>query len=139
MNRRPPVATRTDPLLPDTTLFRSIAQPPEVVAFALAFGDHDIADQAGVDRRGELRIERLAQDLIAVARQFEQDMPGMGGGKRRACLGNMAQHRVETALRDQLETLERIPDGGVATAQPRSEERRGGKEGGRTCSSRGSP
>src|SRR3546814_2523162 len=29
----------------------------------------------------------------------------------------MALHRVETALRDQLETLERIPDGGVETAQ----------------------
>src|SRR3546814_16144552 len=44
-------------------------------------------------------------------------MPGMGGGKRRARLRDMAQHRVEAALRNQLETLERIAERHVETAE----------------------
>src|SRR3546814_4384635 len=32
-----------------------IAQPPEVVAFALAFGDHDIADQRSEEHTSELQ------------------------------------------------------------------------------------
>src|SRR3546814_10064523 len=74
MIRRPPRATRTDPLVPYTTLFRSHADVEEGHV-RLVFGDRldrAAAVVAGRDDRqlrpgfAQQRLERAAQDLLVL-------------------------------------------------------------------------
>src|SRR3546814_9423916 len=63
--RRPPISTRTDTLLPHTTLFRSLGQVLDRGDLILGhIGGHDPAELgAGVDRA---QIHHLAGDLFIV-------------------------------------------------------------------------
>src|SRR3546814_16315459 len=109
MTRRPPRSTRTDTLFPDTTLFRSGADGLSAAlatmpATGLATGLERFADRA-------LGLF-LADPFLNIAGQVSR--------LRRAGVTSVAN----------LPTVEQ-PD--VDFAQQRSEERRVGKGGGRTC------
>src|SRR3546814_14340366 len=129
MIRRPPRATRTDTLLPYTTLFRSGRLRPLPGTVRLS------ADRRGMTtevRQEELLIAviaRMLDGLRHVAVGASSPIPGAaalltrrisGGRLRVSVLGSRANNP--------------FTDGGR-----RSEERRVGKEGASTCSSRWSP
>src|SRR3546814_19998712 len=125
MIRRPPRSTRTDTLFPYTTLFRSVspchdpnparARPQPARAQRLHLS-HPRADEGaggeGVGGRG--------RDGGAPARVRR----GNGRGRRDGRRADLLSHAADR------------PD---ALAAPRPEKRRGGKEGGRTCSTRWEP
>src|SRR3546814_12429662 len=116
MIRRPPRSTRTDTLFPYTTLFRS------VVVFAQRHAPKRLVDRlAGGDQpvgQGVVIAEQPGAELA------ERDDDG--SGQRR-------QIDHEPGLEAVLGVPQRVGE------QQRSEERRGGKECGSTCRSRGSP
>src|SRR3546814_17521986 len=67
MIRRPPRATRTDTLLPYTTLFRSL----EIAARVALFGDEDPVLPVGEVARPDARLEMVAGEGV-VDRAVEQ-------------------------------------------------------------------
>src|SRR3546814_19359549 len=140
MIRRPPRATRTDTLVPYTTLFRSEdLDPPREVAGAaqaqlqalVAFGfesDAPVLWQSSRSDAYQATLDRLlAEDRAFECHCSRGDLAGTGGVHRQ-CM--RVAHRVDPAVRL------RVGDGTVG-GFARSEERRGGKEWGRTFRSRG--
>ena len=85
-----------------------IAQAPEILALALVLGDRDIADEPFVQCRRQFGEQRRVERFGIVAREFDQRIPGAGRGEWRARLRNMAQHRVEARVRDDLEPFEGV-------------------------------
>src|SRR3546814_18312936 len=118
MVRRPPRSTRTDTLLPYTTLFRAAQHLGDGEA-ALEGHDLDPPAQAGGNIHGQAR----GMD-IALARRFAAAYPGLGA--RTAC-GSRAEPDASTAHR----SPPRPP--------PRPNERRRGTKAVKPCRSRGSP
>src|SRR3546814_19015002 len=114
MIRRPPRSTRTDTLFPYTTLFRSLGGGPEghwhPGQRAVARADGDRTGE-GRGRRG--RPEGVRLDESAPAHGRTDGSRGGGGLPRVEC--------------KQLHDRQRARGG----RWPRTEERRGGKEGGR--------
>src|SRR3546814_15789305 len=122
MIRRPPRSTRTDTLVPYTTLFRS---------------QHRVVkqDAPGVDARGAWQDahDRLADDGLSGARLAHQ-RDRLAGGDAKAD----AADGFEPAFR-QHEADPQIPYAQQIPPVCRSEERRVGKECVSTCRSRWSP
>src|SRR3546814_17776750 len=126
MIRRPPRSTRTDPLFPYTTLFRSCArafeeQPPDEIAL----GDDRIERARDMRERmierNEVRMDALEQS--GAVRLGDAHQPDAIAERRG--LGDIGgDHLPNTGDRHLIET---------------SEERRVGKESGSTCRSRWSP
>src|SRR3546814_10975649 len=119
MIRRPPRSTRTDSLFPYTTLFRSLVQRRIEVAnprtVRLAAADEDRGAAIAVTR-GAATL--LATELLA------------GAGDIRALAGTAGGAAA----------LFELPgDDAMKNIGPRSEERRVGKEGVRTCKTRWAP
>src|SRR3546814_11523656 len=112
MIRRPPRSTRTDTLFPYTTLFRSPYFPKPL---GLALRELEAAARLGL-------AVLLALDRAAVA------------GKEARRLDRCAQRRLVAGQCLADAVLDR-----AGLARKRSEERRVGKEGVRTCRSRWSP
>src|SRR3546814_20554607 len=121
MIRRPPRSTRTDTLFPYTTLFRSHAVPAEG---RRKDARHDRRDEAVEEGRAD--ADRDQREHVEVARAdrgpaaLEERPPGPEHDRR----GQRELHPGRPGLRNEME---------------RSEERRVGKEGVKTCRSRGRP
>src|SRR3546814_15478748 len=110
MIRRPPRSTRTDTLVPYTTLFRAVGHQP------LALG--------GADRGAQVRLARQAAFALAAFGRVERDhmVAGLHRGDARADLPHdacalMAQDRGAEALA--VDAAQRIGLG-VAGARPQS-------------------
>src|SRR3546814_17920109 len=112
MIRRPPRSTRTDTLFPYTTLFRSrhVVVPTEVVT------DMRYRDLDGM-------MDKISGDYSLLA---------FGRNHDRAMSRGVARRRLKTDLinNDELGVAEEPQDG---IENGRSEERRRGNEGDRTC------
>src|SRR3546814_21160511 len=120
MIRRPPRSTRTDTLFPYTTLFRSTGQQSVQVREHTG-GDH-AAPLSGSHSQGPFEQNRL---------YVQQDRGA--SDRRRARHGDWRSRSVATARR-------RYDRGNSAgPPEPRSQERRVGKEWVRTCRSGWSP
>src|SRR3546814_14180336 len=123
MIRRPPISTRTDTLVPYTTLCRSEA--------AGARGDDEGA-VFGFDRPGERRLQAEGGGEAVVDRrqagQRVRDVVRDGGAA--VVDGNAGQRRAEQPVAARVQVLRLLH---------RSEERRVGKECGSTCRFRWSP
>src|SRR3546814_19736118 len=124
MFRRPPEAKRTDTSFPTTTLFRSliaIAQLPGTAADPLArlqkrHKKPGLLEFVRCGQPGNARTEHDNVDAVAQCRLQHRHALRMGGAHQ--------SKRLHSG------------DGGARTAQPRSEERRVGKEYVRTGRSR---
>src|SRR3546814_20145400 len=118
MIRRPPRSTRTDTLFPYTTLFRS----REVTGVRTGVGDMIKDESRDATGRGE-DDEGKGCDDRSLCGKLDHclDAGARRAGIRRGSAGTARASRAGAA------------NGG------RPEERRGGKEGGSTCRSRGSP
>src|SRR3546814_19106452 len=114
MKRRPPRSTRTDTLFPYTTLFRS----------------------------GELAQHVLQDPAVAVVVGLLRGVDAHRGGERDLAGPHLepAWHRVALAEAGQADHVDHLVAGQAERLRrlPRSEARRVGKEGVRTCRSRGS-
>src|SRR3546814_13271558 len=117
MTRRPPSSTRTDPLFPYTTLFRSYS--------AGALRTH-------VQRAGKAGVVRAQERQLSRADRAFQPRGFVAGGSRRA--GSRARRRPEDGT-----GISEPQRAAVVAASGRSEERRVGKECVSTCRSRWSP
>src|SRR3546814_12674072 len=121
MIRRPPISTLTDTLFPYTTLFRSVM---EVEAAIIGTPVLEHADQAACgDQLLDLGLEGIS-DTRAIQSGFQYQ-----------ALVTKSERAID--LRQVRSRPARIPSHN--SDRFRSKERRGGKECGRTCSSRCSP
>src|SRR3546814_14784208 len=120
MIRRPPRSTRTDTLLPYTTLFRSVLQ---------AAGGRPEGDGQGDGETDADGLRGLARD----GRQLALGEVAHLARRRSEQVGDVAAH--VGGVSDQAVDA----DGRQQRGHERSEERRGGKECGSTCSSRWAP
>src|SRR3546814_12082885 len=119
MLRRPPISTRTDTLLPYTTLFRSRA--------VLERDTPDLASPGRNAARQLIVCDRTARDNDRERRRHGVATPdALAGGRRWIAPGTAVERR------DPIE----IEPPGLRT-DIRCEERRVGKEWRRTCRSRG--
>src|SRR3546814_15393296 len=119
MIQRPPRPTRTDTLLPYTTLFRSPVVSKLMPPIAAAQADVEVAKLLG---HAQFAVKILAGACAEVANQ--RRTVGIGHGR-------LAAIRLVGKFGDSLEPLR----GGAQIRRKlcRSEERRGGKECGRKC------
>src|SRR3546814_20272831 len=119
MRRRPPKSTRTVPLFPYTTLFRSLTTCVSLAGRYLVLMPNN-PKAGGVSRRAEGDEREEAKEVLD-----KLEVPnGMGVIIRSNGVGR---------------TLEDIPWDANYLAEIRTEERRVGNEGVRKCSSRWSP
>src|SRR3546814_18064493 len=141
MIRRPPISTRTDTLFPYTTLFRS--------RWRTSSGGHrfdhvvdaagELCDVVGLDGREEGDPQLVAAEL-AVALGVEDAVGPEHLGDR----GGVGDRLIDVDGGDDVAALPGIGDEGRGVARRlgpvvdrgKSEERRGGQEGVRTCRSR---
>src|SRR3546814_20176664 len=107
MRRRPPRSTRTDPLFPYTTLFRSLGQPELEADLA------DLVLEQGAQGLDQLELQVVGQPtdvVVALA-------VGRAGAATR-----LDDVRVERALDEELDLLAR-GSGGIADAASRRPDR----------------
>src|SRR3546814_18897156 len=123
MIRRPPRSTRTDTLVPYTTLFRSFPAVLGVVAAAVNQHEARATEGDAIELRGRRRSSGLA---AFVELGLEDERSG----------GEVLQHRRREAADDAGD--QGGPENAVQHCA-RSEERRVGKECVSTCRSRWSP
>src|SRR3546814_20742047 len=137
MIRRPPRSTRTDTLLPYTTLFRSLPVPtPALGALAalrtLAFG-------------GRETISAVARELRSSFTDFREKNPDLVvGGQAPRCLFNQKvsatrRFSAQSYSTPRMKAVGKAFDASLNDVVLRSEERRAGKECVMTGSSRWSP
>src|SRR3546814_13665300 len=120
MIRRPPRSTRTDTLFPYTTLFRS---------------DHGLLGPAGVQRRNARQRQRADSRQNRHDRQGATEphpIQGIAADLLAGHAGSEEQQRLEAGMGNKMKDGDARIAGGA-----RSEERREGKEGGRTGRPRG--
>src|SRR3546814_19287464 len=92
MLQRPPDSTRTDTLLPYTTLFRSSAEEGEAIGLVTRMVDDD----------------ELAAESYKIARRRAHAATGAIGGSRRLLLGSFANDLRSEEHTSELQSLMRI-------------------------------
>src|SRR3546814_4833455 len=84
-----------------------IAQAPEGSALRFVLRQNDIVDQPGFENGGEFGHELCVQIIAIAAGKLDKGVPRVRRIERRARLRNVAKHRVEATVRDDLKTFER--------------------------------
>src|SRR3546814_12467546 len=123
MIRRPPRSTRTDTLFPYTTLFRSDDPGDELADDDIGVG---VSAARGGDHRRHLGIGERGAGADHAGDEEGEDY------RRPGLVGAEADQREDAGAddRDHAERDQMRP--GAASRPPRSEDRRGGEEGGST-------
>src|SRR3546814_15050271 len=130
MIRRPPRSTRTDTLFPYTTLFRSQEAKVDAILdrLDLRSGGRLLEIGCGWGALAERAVER--HDVLYT---------GITLSPAQAEIADARLNAVDLSGRSRIELCDYRDAQGPYEAIARSEERRGGKEGGSKCRSRVSP
>src|SRR3546814_14170664 len=140
MIRRPPRSTRTDTLFPYTTLFRSTILLTAVTVLPFATGMSGLLYLIGALVLDAIFVGYAARTMTAGAVRPWLSAVRSGCGCPGGCRGRAAVHPAPAGGRERRLSSSRAgrrPAGGAGSC--RTEERRVGKEGGSTCSTRLSP